>query len=78
MKQFTYEITCNRTGRIERARCTADNAEWARLQVRLAYEPQFIVADLHCDIDPPHRVLGEIDASGMTQEEADYFMARGA
>ena len=43
----------------------------------LAYEPQFIVADLCCDIDPPHRVLGEIDASGMTRIDADHFAARG-
>jgi len=77
MKQFTYEITCVRTGRVERARCTAPNAEWARLQVRLAYEPQFIVADLCCDIDPPHRVFGEIDASGMTRIDADHFATRG-
>jgi hypothetical protein len=72
MHQFTYEITCKRTGRVERARCTAPRADWARLQLQLVYEPQFAIAELYCDIDPPHRTLGEIDAADMTAADAKH------
>jgi len=63
MKQFTYEVTHRASGRVERIRATAKTAPIARAHIVDYYGAQFDVADLFCDIDPPHRVLGEIDCT---------------
>ncbi len=63
MKQFEFQMTNKRNGRVEHARATAATAAIARAQIVLAYGPQFEVMGLHCNINPPHHVLGEIDCS---------------
>lgn len=72
MRQYTYSIIDKKTNKADLVRCTAPNPEWARLQVILAYGQECEVAESFCDIDPPHRILGEIDASDMTQADADW------
>ena len=72
MKQYTYSIIDKQTGHANQVRCTAPKPEWARLQVLLIYGQECEVAESFCDIDPPHQVLGEIDASDMTQSDADW------
>ena len=63
MKQYEFQIIDKRSARVEHARATAATAAIARAQIVLAYGPQFDVMGLHCDINPPHHVLGEIDCS---------------
>lgn len=76
MRQFSFSVLNKHSSGAAIVRCTAPTAEWARLQIVSYYGNQFDVCDLPCDIDPPHKVLGEIDASSMTQRDADY-LARG-
>lgn len=61
MKQYEFEMTNKRTGRIEHARATAATAEIARAQIVLMYGLQFDVAGLFCDVNPPHHTVGEIN-----------------
>ena len=74
MRQYTYEITNRRTGRIERARATAASAAIARAQIVLAYGTQFAVADLYADIDPAHHTLGEIDCADFPLSDLPWLM----
>jgi hypothetical protein len=63
MKQYEFQITNKRSARVEHARATAATAAIARAQIVLAYGQQFDVMGLHCDVNPAHHVLGEIDCS---------------
>lgn len=63
MKQYTFEARNRTRGNIERIRATARTAEIARWHIVNYYGDQFDIADLHCDIDPPHYTLGEIDCT---------------
>ena len=63
MKQYEFQIIDKQSKRAEYARATAANMAIARAQIVLAYGQHFDVLDLHCNINPPHRVLGEIDCS---------------
>ena len=63
MKQYTYEATNRRTGRIEHLRATARTPEIARAAIVNYYADQFEIADLYADINPAHQTLGEIDCS---------------
>lgn len=63
MKQYTFEARHRKTNRLERIRATARTPEIARWHIVNYYGSQFDIADLYCDIDPPHRILGEIDCS---------------
>ena len=74
MKQYEYQITNMATGRVEHARATAATADIARAQIVLAYGSQFDVAGLFCDINSPHRILGEIDCSGFPLTDAQWLI----
>jgi hypothetical protein len=63
MKQYEFQMINKRSDRVEYARATAATAAIARAQIVLAYGPQFDVMGLHCDVNPAHYVLGEIDCS---------------
>jgi hypothetical protein len=63
MKQFTFEAHHRTRNNIERIRATARTSEIARWHIVNYYGDQFDIADLHCNIDPPHRILGEIDCT---------------
>lgn len=76
MKQYAYEMTSKRTGGAHRVYVTAARPEWAYLQVLAAYADEFDVCDLFCDVGRPHQVCGEIDASGMTQTDADWLQSK--
>jgi len=74
MKQYEYQIINRATGRVEHVRATAVSPDIARAQIVLAYASQFDVADLYSDINPPHRVLGEIDCSSLTISDLDWLL----
>ena len=74
MKQYQYQIIYKATGRIEWARATAASPDIARAQIVLMYSPQFTVADLYSDINPPHRILGEIDCSDFPMSDFAWLM----
>jgi hypothetical protein len=38
------------------------------------YGSQFDVADLYSDINPPHRIIGEIDCSGFPMSDFAWLM----
>lgn len=61
MKQYEYEMTNKRTGRVEHARSTALTAEIARAQIVLMYGLQFDVMGHFCNVYAPHEILGEIN-----------------
>ena len=78
MRQYTYEITNRRTGRIERARATAASDAIARAQILMVYGTQFAVADLYADIDPAHRILGEINCADFPMSDVAWLMSAAA
>ena len=63
MRQYEFEITHRTRHNVERARATARTPEIARWHIVDFYGDQFDVADLFCDVNPPHHVLGEIDCT---------------
>jgi hypothetical protein len=63
MKQYTYEATNRRTGRVEHIRATASTPDIARAAIVEYYADQFEISELFADIDPPHHTLGEIDCA---------------
>lgn len=76
MKQYTYEAIEERTGASVQIRCTAAKPEWARLQIVNYYGRHFAICETFRDIDPPHHVLGEIDAASMTERDAKWLAKR--
>jgi len=42
------------------------------------YGNQNTVAELFCDIDPPHRILGEIDCSDFPDTDMAWLMNEAA
>ena len=74
MKQYEYQLTRKATGRIEWARATAASPDIARAQIVLMYGSQFDVADLYSDINPPHRIIGEIDCSDFPMSDFAWLM----
>lgn len=76
MKQYEFEMTNKRTGRVEHARATAKTEAIARAQIVIAYGVQFDVMGLCSDINPPHYVLGEIDCSTCDPILTDWLMAK--
>lgn len=76
MKQYTYDAIDGRTGHSVQIRCTAAKPEWARLQIVNYYGRHFTICETFRDIDPPHRVLGEIDAASMTAADAEWLEKR--
>jgi hypothetical protein len=74
MKQYEYQITRKATGRIEWARATAASPDIARAQIVLMYGSQFDVAELYSDINPPHRIIGEIDCSDFPMSDFAWLM----
>jgi hypothetical protein len=78
VKQYEFQIIDKRTARPEFARATAATAAIARAQIVLAYGQQFEVLDLHCNINPPHRVLGEIDCSDFPLSDLPWLERQAA
>ena len=74
MKQFEYEVISRATGRVEHVRATAISSDIARAQIVLVYGSQFDVAGLHSGINPPHRIVGEIDCSSFPMSDYDWLM----
>jgi len=72
MKQFEYEVISRATGRVEHVRATAISSDIARAQIVLVYGSQFDVAGLYSGINPPHRIVGEIDCSDFPLSLSDY------
>jgi hypothetical protein len=78
MKQYEFQITDKRTGRVEPARATAATAAIARAQIVLAYGQQFDVMGLHCDVNPAHHVLGEINCSDFPLSDLAWLERQAA
>ena len=78
MKQYEYQLIHKHSGRIEWARATAAHAGIARAQIVLSYGQQFTVADLFADINPPHKILGEIDCSGFPISDIEWLFKKAA
>lgn len=78
MKQFEFEMTNKKTGRVEHARATAKTDEIARAQIVLMYGTQFDVAGLCCDVNPAHYVVGEIDCSDFPDSDVAWLMREAA
>jgi hypothetical protein len=78
MKQYSYQIIHRATGRVEHARATAATPDIARAQIVLAYGPQFDVMGHFSDINPAHRILGEIDCSDFPESDTDWLISEAA
>lgn len=78
MHQFEFQLINKRSARIEHARATAATAAIARAQIVLEYGHQFQVMGLHCDINPPHHVLGEIDCSDFPVADTAWLEKQAA
>lgn len=78
MKQYEYQIVNKLTKRVEHARATARNADIARNQIVLMYGQQFDVMGLFSNINPPHKVLGEIDCSEFPDSDTDWLSKQAA
>ena len=78
MKQYSFEITNKKTGRVEHARATAKTDAIARAQIVLAYGQQFDVSDLFSDVEPAHHVLGEIDCSDFPLADLPWLERQAA
>jgi hypothetical protein len=78
MKQFEFQIIDKRGPRVEYARATAATAAIARAQIVLAYGHQFNVMDLPCNVNPAHRVLGEIDCSDFPLADLPWLESQAA
>ena len=76
MKQFEFEITNKKSGRVEHARATARTEAIARAQIVLAYAAQFEVMGLCSDVNPPHYILGEIDCSEFPETETEWLISK--
>ena len=63
MKQYEFEATHRTRRNVERIRATARTPEIARWHIVNYYGDQFDVADLFCNVNPPHHILGEIDCT---------------
>jgi hypothetical protein len=78
MKQFEFQMINKQIGRVEHARATAATAAIARAQIVLAYGPQFDVMGLHCNVNPAHHVLGEIDCSDFPVSDLTWLEREAA
>jgi hypothetical protein len=74
MRQYEYQMTNKRTGRIEHARATAATAVIAHAQIVLMYGQQFDINELHSDSNPPHYILGEIDCSDFPVSDTAWLI----
>lgn len=78
MRQYEYQLINKQSGRVEHARATAKTPAIARNQIVLMYGQQFEVLDLYSNINPPHRVLGEIDCSDFPADDAQWLANEAA
>ena len=69
MRQYEFEAIHRTRGNVERLRATARTAQVARWHIVNYYGDQFDVMELHRDINPPHHIAGEIDASSPAHEQ---------
>jgi hypothetical protein len=76
MRQYEYQLINKQSGRVEHARATAKTPAIARNQIVLMYGQQFDVLELYSNINPPHRVLGEIDCSNFPDTDAQWLEAQ--
>jgi hypothetical protein len=78
MRQYEYQLINKQSGRVEHARATARTPAIARNQIVLMYGQQFNVLELYSNINPPHRVLGEIDCSDFPAADAQWLANEAA
>ena len=73
MKQYEYQLINKKSNRVDHVRATAKTPDIARNQIILKYGRDFEVADLFCDINPPHHILGEIDCSDFPDSDIEWL-----
>lgn len=78
MKQYTYSITHKTQNHLHTVRATAKTAKIARAQIVLMYGRHYTVADFCSDINPPHRVFGEIDCADFPDADTAWLMNEAA
>jgi len=76
MKQYQFEIIHKQTSIANMVRATAQTPEIARAQIVLMYGQTHKVMDLFCDINPAHKILGEIDCSDFPEKDIPWLMAQ--
>jgi hypothetical protein len=76
MKQYEYQMFNKKNGRLEHVRATAKTEEIARLQIMLTYGNQFDVMDGYSNINPPHKIFGEIDCSDFPDADLDWLRSK--
>jgi hypothetical protein len=69
MRQFEFEAIHRTRNNVERVRATARTMSIARAHLVNFYGDQFDLGELCCDVNPPHRILGEIDCTSPGAEE---------
>ena len=75
MRQFEFEMTNKRTGRVEHARATAINETIARAQIVIFYGRQFDVLQLCSDVNPAHYVIGELDCKSSPVTDTAWLIS---
>jgi hypothetical protein len=78
MRQYEYQLINKQSGRVEHARATAKTPTIARDQIVLMYGQQFEVLQSYSNINPPHRVLGEIDCSDFPESDVQWLASEAA
>lgn len=69
MRQYEFEAIHRTRGNVERIRATASRSDYARAHIVSLYGDQFDVMESHCDVNPPHYITGEINASTPAHDE---------
>jgi hypothetical protein len=78
MRQYTYQVVNKKTGKADHVRATAANAEIARNQIVLAHGVSHDVMNLHCNVNPAHHTLGEIDCSDFPMKDCAWLEREAA
>jgi hypothetical protein len=78
MRQYTYQITNKKTGQVDHVRATAANPEIARNQIVLTYGLHHSVTGLHCNVNPAHHTVGEIDCTGFPLSDMAWLEKQAA
>ncbi|CAB5222523.1 hypothetical protein UFOVP376_6 [uncultured Caudovirales phage] len=78
MRQYTFQVVNKKTGQVDHVRATAKNPEIARNQIVLSYGLHHGVMGLHCNVNPAHHTLGEIDCSGFPMADIAWLEREAA
>lgn len=78
MRQYTYQLINKATGGLDQARATAASPDIARAQIVLSYGRSFEVLETFSDINPAHKIAGEIDCSSFPASDTEWLLKMAA